>query len=195
MITSWNKVLLRLNRCRQCRWDEALRIRLRYRGLQGEPCNDACVLCTLSKIAWLVPEILSQDSTLEGGIPLNRMHLFKKSQDGLVYTIERFDIFKARERYRAVDHPCRISLTQRTISKPAVSQPGNFLMFAYYVFPFSEHPCRISFTQRTIVKSIVPQPGNFPMFSYSVFPFSELENTSMSGYTMQLLLCHSSSKQ
>lgn len=63
---------------------------------------------------------------------------FQQQFERVVYTIERFNIFKAREKYRAVDHPFRISFTQRTVVKPVVPQPENFSTFAYSVFTFSE---------------------------------------------------------
>lgn len=59
----------------------------------------------------------------EGMIPKDKMNKFKDNfQEGVVYTIQRFQILKAREQYTAVDHLFRISFVHRTLALPVTPQ-------------------------------------------------------------------------
>lgn len=49
-----------------------------------------------------------------------------KGHKGVVYTIERFDAIKVREKYKGVDHQWR---------QPIVPQPENFLVLACTLLP------------------------------------------------------------
>lgn len=48
--------------------------------------------------------------TTEGSVPKDKMAKFKdKFHEGVVFTIQRYQIFRARDKYTTVDHPFRIS--------------------------------------------------------------------------------------
>lgn len=54
--------------------------------------------------------------TMERTIPTNRMRIFKnKFHEGVIYTIEHFEILRAREKFSVVKHSFRISFAQKIV--------------------------------------------------------------------------------
>lgn len=82
--------------------------------------------------------------TAEGVIPKDKLETFKDAiQEGGLHTIERFDIVKAKDRYKVVDHLFRIRFIQRTIANPVVPRPKKIPMFACTALPMAEHEKRV----------------------------------------------------
>lgn len=70
--------------------------------------------------------------TMEGPIPKRTMHIFdNKVNKGTINRIAAFQIFRAREKYKIVDHPWRITFSQKTIVEPVVPQPRDFPKYGY----------------------------------------------------------------
>lgn len=74
----------------------------------------------------------SQGVTMEGSIPKRTMHIFdNKVNKGTINRIAASQIFRAREKYKTVDHPWRITFAQKTIVEPVVPQPRDFPKYGY----------------------------------------------------------------
>lgn len=69
---------------------------------------------------------------MEGPIPKRRMHIFdNKVNKGTINSIVAFQIFRAGEKYKTVDHPWRIRFAQKTIVEPVVPQLRDFPKYGY----------------------------------------------------------------
>ncbi|XBI24046.1 hypothetical protein VPH35_049183 [Triticum aestivum] len=79
-----------------------------------------------------------QGGTMESLIPEKRMAQFTKHiTEGTIYTIEDFNLYDAKSKFRSSDHPLRVCFTFRTKLKKVEPQPVNFPIFAHNVRPFS----------------------------------------------------------
>lgn len=68
-----------------------------------------------------------QGGTAEGLIPKEKMKKFQNSiREGMVYKIDSYMIVKAKEKYRAVDHPFRLSFINTTTLSPINPPPPRF---------------------------------------------------------------------
>lgn len=56
----------------------------------------------------------------------------------MIYTIRRYRILKARDKYRVVDHPFRIGFIDRTVVLPVTPNPPGLPMIAHNALPLSE---------------------------------------------------------
>lgn len=61
----------------------------------------------------------------------------------MVYTTQKFDAIRARQKYKAVIHPWRLSFIPRSLVEPLVPQPETFPMLACTLLPFSQLEKRI----------------------------------------------------
>ena len=75
---------------------------------------------------------------MEGLIPEKRMAQFMKHiTEGTIYTIEDFNLYDAKSKFRSSDHPLRVCFTFRIKLKKVEPQPVNFPIFAHNDRPFS----------------------------------------------------------
>lgn len=79
-----------------------------------------------------------KSGTMEGITPADKKHLFENRFEGVMYTIEQFQVLKGREKYGAIEHPFRISFAQKTEIHLVVPQPENFPVFGYTAYPLSQ---------------------------------------------------------
>lgn len=103
--------------------------------------------------------------TMEGSIPKRRLHIFdNKVHEGTIYRIGTFEIYRAREKYKTVDHPWRIFFAQRTVVEPVVPQPENFPKYGYTTYPISqfEKRIRLNILLSDVVGLVTTITGIFP---------------------------------
>lgn len=79
-----------------------------------------------------------QDGIMEGLNPEKRLAQFTKHiTEGTIYTIEDFNLYDAKRRFRSSYHPLRVSFTFRTKLKKVEPQPVSFPIFAHNARTFS----------------------------------------------------------
>lgn len=110
-----------------------------------------------------------RNNTSEGLIPAEKVHKFKERvQEGVVYTIEKFDAIRARHKYNAMDHPWRLCFISRTLVEPVMPHPENFPMLACTLLPFSQLEKRIK--ENVIMSDVV---GHVTSFTEVIAPFGD----------------------